>query len=1474
MLRAKGLQLLPNFLSEIPEGALLQALNTVIDRDGIIQPRRGFKQWRNIASASGRANQILSYRNRILAQYGSVLSYDNGTDTLAVFKNADGVSDASCSPTETGRRIKGAEVNGNFYVTTSEGVKKISSSSSAFSNTTGENKLLASGVPQALDPVLNTNYASTGFMLPLSKVAYRIVLGYNDNNDNLLLGSPSNRVVVTNVSSSTCNVDLRVMLPENLTTDFFVQVYRSNNPFASSLDLLATTVVPNDEMQQVAERTLTQADLDLGYVDLTDTTTAEVWEVSTFLYTNEFSGEGLNQSNNTPPFAKDLTEFNGSLFAANTRTKHSIDINVLSVEGFEGLDVNSFTNSGQTYTLSLSGSHNLQVGDTCYVAFPDSTLERTSVPVDATNNTLDDATLHAYEGFKLRFTGSLPGGVSANTYYRIKRFDSGTLIQVLNDLGEVVDITSGTSADVEIHGGVVGEFEAESLSTGSTLVVTLPAGQTITSEDGAKVITSHLALQRESLLGYLKYYIGGSTGKFSVKITDSTLDTMSSFEDKVFYLNSFDNLRRYYFYTSDNDVAPPLSSITFPDTLQRIPVNLVQESVDITVSSVSGTVATTATAHNLATGDLIALGTLGVTGAVTGDQLFVLKLTDTTFSLSTTFNGSALSLTGAGTLFKKSNKAQVTSHLAEALSDYGDWKNLSTYELSFDPDDLDILNDSILITSHGLSTGDQVYITSSGTAPVTTVLMPSSGYYVNVLNANEIELYRDVGLTTLVDFTSAGTGTHTLHSNRVTAENATSGWWGLPSSATNQDIEVDTSSTGAFSVSLINMGFGEVLVKDKLLVKRSDYLVVSEKIDETARSLIKVVNTDTNNTFVKLFYTSGTQDFTPRISFVANTLEDSEIFLAFRDTIGTAGRDDFDPTLPEVLAGNCSSGTTITITTDTAHGLVVGDEVGLELPTQSGVYEVLTAPTTTTFTVEVPSNETSGRVLWYKANTFSTASVNPNRLYFSKYQQPEAFPTLNYLDVGAKNQAIERILALRDSLLIFKQDGIYRVTGPQAPNFTLYALDLTNFILAPDSAVVLSNLVYMFSNQGIVAVSDSGVQVISRAIENKLFPLLNNPDFKFISFGIAYETDRAYIIYVPSNATDTGATQCFRYNLFTQSWTSWNKPAKSGSVLLSSNRLYLGVDDLAVVEEERKSFDRSDYADREFNTEFNTNFYIYADKQILLPSVLGIKVGDSLFQTQYVTLAEIKNLTLKLSLDTAIPSGSVPFYANFSVLAGSNLTNLMSSLVTQLNTDLGTAFVAPSDPDPAVFQTQYNSFIQALNLSLVPSFSDYKFSTGTKPYETNITAINLSTKIVTIDDTPPFVVGQALHIQGIESDLIYAPISLGDPSIMKQMRETTSLFENTTFKTASMGYATDLDAAYEFVTFNMQGAGSWGASNWGQGIYGGSGPSYPFRTYLPREKQRARYWFIRFKHVMARHTYSLLGVSVIPSSTTERAYRG
>src|SRR5579872_2027629 len=94
MLKAKGLYTFQNFLSFIPEGSLLDATNVVIDRDGIIEPRRGIKQYGTIDSGTiNIPQQLLTYKNEILVHHNHLLAYDNGfgvfTDYSPPFDEVD-----------------------------------------------------------------------------------------------------------------------------------------------------------------------------------------------------------------------------------------------------------------------------------------------------------------------------------------------------------------------------------------------------------------------------------------------------------------------------------------------------------------------------------------------------------------------------------------------------------------------------------------------------------------------------------------------------------------------------------------------------------------------------------------------------------------------------------------------------------------------------------------------------------------------------------------------------------------------------------------------------------------------------------------------------------------------------------------------------------------------------------------------------------------------------------------------------------------------------------------------------------------------------------------------------------------------------------------------------------------------------------------------------------------------------------------
>ncbi len=215
----------------------------------------------------------------------------------------------------------------------------------------------------------------------------------------------------------------------------------------------------------------------------------------------------------------------------------------------------------------------------------------------------------------------------------------------------------------------------------------------------------------------------------------------------------------------------------------------------------------------------------------------------------------------------------------------------------------------------------------------------------------------------------------------------------------------------------------------------------------------------------------------------------------------------------------------------------------------------------------------------------STNNINTNYVYVSKNQIPDAVPLGNYIPVGTSDKAILRILALRDSVFVFKEDGIYRILGTDVSNFSVSLFDSTVILTALDSAVLLNNQIFCFSNQGVVAVSDSGTVILSRPIERDLITLSSSiyPNFASSTFGIRYESDRHYMLGMNTNVTDTVATQFFVYNILTQCWTNWPITATAGIVSIEpDDHLYLMESAASLVARERKDWTNFDFADFQY----------------------------------------------------------------------------------------------------------------------------------------------------------------------------------------------------------------------------------------------------------------------------------------------------
>lgn len=586
------------------------------------------------------------------------------------------------------------------------------------------------------------------------------------------------------------------------------------------------------------------------------------------------------------------------------------------------------------------------------------------------------------------------------------------------------------------------------------------------------------------------------------------------------------------------------------------------------------------------------------------------------------------------------------------------------------------------------------------------------------------------------------------------------------------------------------------------------------------------------------------------------------------------------------------------------------------------------------FTPTIPLNTSSVN------QVFSTNEVRPNRLMFSKLQQPDAVPIVNFIDIGPKDRGIKRIIALRDSLFIFKEDGIYRLSGDFAP-FTISPFDFSVQVLAADTAVVLNNQIYALSTQGVIVVTDTGVSVISRPIENLLLNIIREGfNYKTISFGVSYESDRAYHLWVPTLVGDTYATQCYRYNTFTNSWTRWDKNGTCGVVNFGDNKLYLGSGDLNVVEKERKSLTRDDYADREFGKDILFNQVLPG--KIQLDNLNNVNIGDVLIQRQHMTCVQFNRLLKKLDDDTFIAANdylstlslkagetarnnlvnlankldldSSLLLTNYSLLIG-NYSNPIISIVPGLTTSiinisginnfkvgryvkfnnintfpvlskiykitavgassitvaasLDTVFTPGVSPavSTAVDTSEdvagcYNLISNNLNIDPNANFTNYPIISDYVDFEINIDGLNMQTNQILVSENQLFLSGTATVYNAIQSRIIYNPQFFGDPSMDKQVREGTALFENSNFSTFKIGYASDKHPSFEDITFTRPGTGDFGQFINSQMNFGGIAAPIPLRTYIPMSKQRCRFLNVKLEHKVAFEKYSLFGISL------------
>lgn len=713
-------------------------------------------------------------------------------------------------------------------------------------------------------------------------------------------------------------------------------------------------------------------------------------------------------------------------------------------------------------------------------------------------------------------------------------------------------------------------------------------------------------------------------------------------------------------------------------------------------------------------------------------------------------------------------------------------------DISFTDDNVDIGTETFTISGHGLVNGNKITF-AGGSLP--TPITPATTYYVVGATTDTFQISTTFGGGAL-NITAVGSGTITRSAQINMTDNATSTLNGVVITfGSGYRIDTATTSTTSGTTVTFKNGTGGIESGDTLTIAGVTYTAddvedytgsnrnfkvyahgtPAQNIANTALSLIRVVNRQSS--------ASGSPDIYARYTSSTNGLP-GEILFQARNFLGG------------LFYANA----------DTAAS---GQAYAPALPAPGGT------------------------------TVFSKNDELKNNVAYSKTDLPEAFP-LGYIQPSGNEKAeIIRTVALRDSLFQLKEDGVYRTTGEDPTSFRSSTFDNTVTLVAPESVAKLENIIFALSSEGIIAITDSKTENISRPIEDIVLDIFEQDASKVrtLSYGFNYDSDKKYVLYTIKNATDEFATQAFVYNTKTDSWTTWELTRAAGIVLPGDDVIYMSNTTKNTVKVERKDRRYTDYFDDSFevNIESVTGVLTSGSNQItlILPDTTHLTVGQKVTGTGIPDGAKISainnNFTITLNKAATISATVELNFEDNQLLRLTNTLGITKGDVIYQN-DGRFSIITDVDSDKNTIFTR----------NPINSWTD----------------------------------GTATILTAIETIIKYAPQTCGNAAATKQTREFAAMFQTPFFNEMTASFESDISGGEETVTMTGQiGGVLWGLYPWGQVIWGGIVRPVPIRTYVPRNKQRNTQLNITLNHREAYAFFRLSGIELYYNTGNERLRR-
>jgi len=451
----------------------------------------------------------------------------------------------------------------------------------------------------------------------------------------------------------------------------------------------------------------------------------------------------------------------------------------------------------------------------------------------------------------------------------------------------------------------------------------------------------------------------------------------------------------------------------------------------------------------------------------------------------------------------------------------------------------------------------------------------------------------------------------------------------------------------------------------------------------------------------------------------------------------------------------------------------------------------------------------------FTPNIYDTAATRAqaaekNVLCYSKFEEPNAVPPGNFERVGSEDSAILRILPLRNSLIILKEEGVWRLTGETESDFIIEAYDPTVRIDAPETAVVLNNAVYCSSNQGVVRIDETmGVVILSRPIEEDLRVIQNFSNYATVAHATAYESERQYWLWVPDSASDTYAKTCYKYNYINKSWVTRKKNCSCAMVLHDNKTMYLGHGVDTYVLKERKSLSgTADFMDESMTSSM---------------SAVSTTTDDD-----------------------------------------GNTVSLVTCAYTYTGAALGVGWHFQYSTEEAVVEAASDNGDGTYNLTLSHLLSLPGGSSGSGSF---FDILHFITGGVSAGSGVSLPVNVTLSIP-IVSTVTWVPETAGNPATMKQFSRCQIEVED------NRAYKQEIEFISNFINTasaeNILKTPGWGTGRWDSPAWGSNVPSIPIMTYIPQNYQRCQWLRPTFVHRYAKEYFNIVSLALTFRVTSDR----